>query len=112
VCRCIAFSVKIPLASGKFLLNGCADAHSFSLLEGSNTTEANVVKALPYLMVKAKGDLDPFVCLTENEKEQIYYERFEKRAGRGESGLTREAWTSNERLRSRSLVSSPRSDGI
>lgn len=39
-----------------FLLNVCADAHSSPLLEESNTTEAKVVKALPYLAVKAKGD--------------------------------------------------------
>ncbi len=34
----------------------CADEHSFSLLEESNTTRADVVKALPYLEVKTKGD--------------------------------------------------------
>ncbi len=34
----------------------CADAHSFSLLEESNTAGAYVVKALPYLEAKAKGD--------------------------------------------------------
>ena len=39
-----------------FLPSGCADAHAFSLLEKSNTTEAKVVKALPYLAAKAKGD--------------------------------------------------------
>lgn len=39
-----------------FSPNVCADAHAFSLLEKSNTTEAKVVKALPHLMVKAKGD--------------------------------------------------------
>jgi hypothetical protein len=39
-----------------FLPRGCADAHSSPLLEESNTTEANVVKALPYLAGKPKGD--------------------------------------------------------
>ncbi len=39
-----------------FSLKECADAHAFSLLEKSNTTEAKVVKALPYLAAKAKGD--------------------------------------------------------
>ena len=38
------------------LQNACADVHSFSLLEQSNTTEAKVVKALPYLAAKAKGN--------------------------------------------------------
>src|SRR6266571_5930750 len=39
-----------------FLRNACADAHTFPLLEESNTTEAKVVKALPDLAVKTKGD--------------------------------------------------------
>jgi putative transposase len=39
-----------------FSSNGCADAHSFSLLEESNITEAEVIKALPYLAGKPKGD--------------------------------------------------------
>ncbi len=39
-----------------FLLKGCADAHSFPSLEESNSTEAKVDKALPYLEVKTKGD--------------------------------------------------------
>ena len=39
-----------------FLRRGCADAHAFPLLEESNTTEAKVVKALPDLAVKTKGD--------------------------------------------------------
>ena len=39
-----------------FLRNGCADAHSFPLLEESNITEAKVIKALPYLAGKPKGD--------------------------------------------------------
>jgi hypothetical protein len=39
-----------------FSLNTCADAHAFSSLEESNTTEANVGKALPDLAAKAKGD--------------------------------------------------------
>ena len=34
----------------------CADAHSFPLLEESNITEAEVIKALPYLEGKPKGD--------------------------------------------------------
>ncbi len=34
----------------------CTDVHSFSLLEESNTTGAEVVKALPNLEAKAKGD--------------------------------------------------------
>lgn len=39
-----------------FSPSGCADAHSFSLLEESNTTEAKVAKALPYRTVKAERD--------------------------------------------------------
>jgi hypothetical protein len=38
------------------LLSVCADAHSFPLLEESNITEAEVIKALPYLAGKPKGD--------------------------------------------------------
>jgi hypothetical protein len=34
----------------------CADAHSFPLLEMSNITRANVMKAPPDLAAKAKGD--------------------------------------------------------
>ena len=34
----------------------CADAHSSPLLEESNITEAKVIKALPYLAGKLKGD--------------------------------------------------------
>jgi len=34
----------------------CADAHSFPLLEESNITGAKVIKALPYLAGKLKGD--------------------------------------------------------
>ena len=34
----------------------CADEHSSPLLEESNITEAEVIKARPYLMAKAKGD--------------------------------------------------------
>ncbi|MGZ3610293.1 MAG: hypothetical protein ACXVBU_09530, partial [Ktedonobacteraceae bacterium] len=34
----------------------CADAHSFPLLEESNITEAEVMKALPYPAGKPKGD--------------------------------------------------------
>jgi hypothetical protein len=39
-----------------FLQKECADAHSSPLLEESNIIEANMVKALPYLMGKPKGD--------------------------------------------------------
>src|SRR5260370_34977179 len=59
-----------------------------------------------------ESDLDPLVCLTENEWSGYDTRWFEKRAERGESGLTRDALTSSKRLRSRSLFSSPRSDGI
>src|SRR5215471_15349407 len=38
------------------LQSECADAHSFPLLEESNITEAKVIKALPYLAGKPKGD--------------------------------------------------------
>jgi hypothetical protein len=41
---------------GRLCKLSCADVHSFSLLEESNTTRAEVVKALPYLEAKAKGD--------------------------------------------------------
>jgi hypothetical protein len=37
-------------------LNACADAHSFPLLEESNITEAEVIKALPNPAGKPKGD--------------------------------------------------------
>lgn len=51
-----SFAVTMT-ANAKSLLSACADAHSFSLLEQSNTTEAMVVNALPYLAAKAKGDI-------------------------------------------------------
>ena len=51
---------EVRMAKGElwtiFLPSGCADAHAFPLLEESNTTEAKVVKALPNLAVKTKGD--------------------------------------------------------
>src|SRR5437868_14168856 len=40
----------------KSLPNACADAHLSALLEESNTIGANMVKALPYLTGKPKGD--------------------------------------------------------
>ena len=39
-----------------FSQNACADAHSFPLLEESNIIEAKMIKALPYLAGKLKGD--------------------------------------------------------
>ena len=54
--RCANSPVVIPAVSAKSSLSGCADAHSSPLLEESNTIGANMVKALPYLTGKPKGD--------------------------------------------------------
>ena len=48
--------VAILIVLAKSLPSRCADAHSSPSLEESNTTEAKVVKAPPYLAVKTKGD--------------------------------------------------------
>jgi Integrase core domain/HTH-like domain len=50
----VGMGVGVPWTT--FLWSGCADAHSFPLLEESNITGAKVIKALPYLARKLKGD--------------------------------------------------------
>src|SRR6266704_3111379 len=55
-CMCASTSAIALIVPARFLPSACADEHSFSLLEKSNTIEANMVKAPPYLEAKAKGD--------------------------------------------------------